>query len=304
MIAPVFALPAPSPSKHDDSSVIKQTQLLLQNAPEKLESRITYFSEKFLGIKYVFRSFGEGPSGDIQTAPLYHFNSFDCVNYIELVLALSFSKNISELNNYILKIRYENQMVNFKSRNHISETDWIPSNTKNGFLKDITRTVAKENTATLTSVIDRKSWMQKLQPAQLQPSKILESEILKKLKELSRYETQKIFSLDYIPKKYLLENLNLVENIPNGTIVHFLATPYQSDTILYGTQLFVYHAGFLIKKDKTNVFRSASAQKAFRKVVDFDFQAYIQEANKNDNFLGIHLLQPLPQSSIAKSRIK
>ena len=64
----------------------------LKNAP--LLERITRWSERFLGTPYGIDPAGEGTGRDQD--PLFNTCAVDCETFVEQVLALSFSKNITE----------------------------------------------------------------------------------------------------------------------------------------------------------------------------------------------------------------
>jgi hypothetical protein len=61
-------------------------------------------------------------------------DTFDCVTYVETVLALSFASNADEFQEWLRKIRYEGGRIAWERRNHYM-TGWIRSNKRAGLLR-------------------------------------------------------------------------------------------------------------------------------------------------------------------------
>ena len=74
---------------------------------------------EYLGAKYVADPLGEGRGYDAD--PLIRKDAFDCVTFVETSLANGKLKNLN-------KIRYKDGDVNFLSRNHFIESDWLENN--------------------------------------------------------------------------------------------------------------------------------------------------------------------------------
>ena len=85
--------------------------------------------EKYLGISYCLDPLGEEKLPDID--PLIRFDAFDCVTFVETVLA---DGNEDKLT----KIRYKNAQVSFFNRNHFIESDWLKNNADSQMRKQIT----------------------------------------------------------------------------------------------------------------------------------------------------------------------
>ena len=63
-------------------------------------------------------------------------NAFDCVTYIESILALARSGTYDEFAKWLRKIRYERGRVAWNRRNHYI-TGWIRSNTREGIVRPV-----------------------------------------------------------------------------------------------------------------------------------------------------------------------
>ena len=94
-------------------------------------SRIEVLSRHFLGRPYKTNSLiGSADTAEAFTASL---DGFDCVTYIEIVLALSRASNVDEFTKWLRKIRYDRGRIQWERRNHYS-TLWIRNNIREGII--------------------------------------------------------------------------------------------------------------------------------------------------------------------------
>jgi hypothetical protein len=110
-------------------------------------SRIDVLSRHFVGQPYQSNPLiGSSETPEVFTVSL---DSFDCVTYVETILALSLSSSVDEFIQWLRKIRYEGGRIDWERRNHYM-TGWIRSNVRAGALRrpalNGIRTVAKERT--------------------------------------------------------------------------------------------------------------------------------------------------------------
>ena len=107
--------------------------------------RIEVLSRQFIGQPYRINPLiGSAETPEIFVASL---DAFDCVTYLETVLALSLASTADEFTAWLRKVRYEGGRIAWKRRNHYM-TGWIRSNVRAGAvhrpaLPDV-RMVAKE----------------------------------------------------------------------------------------------------------------------------------------------------------------
>lgn len=95
-------------------------------------SRIDALSRHLLGRPYQPNPLiGSADIAEVFTASL---DGFDCVTYIETVLALARAANFDELVEWLRKIRYESGLIQWQRRNHYM-TRWIRNNVRNGILR-------------------------------------------------------------------------------------------------------------------------------------------------------------------------
>src|SRR5688572_1786832 len=88
-------------------------------------ARIDFLSAQFLGRPYVINPLiGSPTEPEVFVASL---DAFDCVTYVETVLALARASNTDAFVEELRKIRYENGKVEWQRRNHYM-TGWIRNN--------------------------------------------------------------------------------------------------------------------------------------------------------------------------------
>ena len=203
---------------------------------------------EYLGAKYVADPLGEGYGYDAD--PLIRKDAFDCVTFVETSLANGKLKNLN-------KIRYKDGDVNFLSRNHFIESDWLENNA------DLVENVSSKygDVAVRHVIIDKQNWLR----------------VVHKMD--SEFPVREI-DLEYIP----YEKLGRI-NTDDALIVLFITgNSNKSGTI--GTDLAVVHVGFLLPN---GVLRHASSQ--YGRVMDVDFYEYVAARAKNKNNIGVTLVE-------------
>ncbi|MCB9672193.1 MAG: DUF1460 domain-containing protein [Alphaproteobacteria bacterium] len=100
-----------------------------------LAERIDAISGSLLGADYVLDPLGEG-SG-IDPDPTVRYDAFDCLTYVEEVLALSLAPDVDQAAAIRMALRYEGE-VDYAHRKHFMELQWIPDAVRDGWLVDTT----------------------------------------------------------------------------------------------------------------------------------------------------------------------
>lgn len=203
---------------------------------------------EYLGAKYVADPLGEGRGYDAD--PLIRKDAFDCVTFVETSLANGKLKNLN-------KIRYKDGDVNFLSRNHFIESDWLENNA------DLVENVSSKygDVAVRHVIIDKQNWLR----------------VVHKMD--SEFPVREI-DLEYIP----YEKLGRI-NTDDAMIVLFITgNSNKSGTI--GTDLAVVHVGFLLPN---GVLRHASSQ--YGRVMDVDFYEYAAVRAENKDNIGVTLVE-------------
>ena len=97
-------------------------------------SRVDLLSRHFLGLPYKPNPLiGSADTAEVFTASL---DGFDCVTYIETILALARAANADDFIEWLRKIRYEQGRVQWKRRNHYM-TVWIRNNVREGIIRPV-----------------------------------------------------------------------------------------------------------------------------------------------------------------------
>lgn len=107
-------------------------QLLTKAASLRTVSeRVSFFACEFIGCRYKPNPLiGSVSEAEVFTASL---DRFDCVTYIETVLALARAATVEQFANNLRQLRYAGGQVNWKSRNHYMTT-WIRNNARAGII--------------------------------------------------------------------------------------------------------------------------------------------------------------------------
>jgi len=97
-------------------------------------SRVDVLSRHFLGQLYQPNPLiGSADTPEVFTAV---FDGFDCVTYIETIVALSRAANVDDFIKCLRKIRYEHGLIRWERRNHYMSL-WIRNNVREGIIKPI-----------------------------------------------------------------------------------------------------------------------------------------------------------------------
>lgn len=198
-----------------------------------IKERVRFLTALFVNNKtpYVIDPLGEGPEGVVSQGPLYRFDGFDCTTFVETVLALSRSSTPEEFKTLMNRIRYKDGIVSYQTRNHFPSVDWIPNNTKAGFVRDITVLVGGDQTRWSETLIEKENWFSMKGP---------------EFAEMGKGFGKEMGRLPYLAKADLL-NASLVDRIPSGTIFHVVRPNWNLRAVI-GTDLDVSHMGFLIRE--------------------------------------------------------
>jgi hypothetical protein len=97
-------------------------------------SRVDTLSRHFIGYSYKPTPLiGSADTAEVFTASL---DGFDCVTYIETILALACASNVDDFIDWLRKIRYEQGRIEWERRNHYMAL-WIRNNVREGIIKRV-----------------------------------------------------------------------------------------------------------------------------------------------------------------------
>jgi hypothetical protein len=285
------ALPRESDFDTDITTVYKTLPPSLPTH-KKLE-KISLF---FIGRPYKFGPLGEGEKGQYNQNPLYRTDGFDCLTYVETVLALTYASNLEEFKPTINKLRYKTNQPKFTERNHFMSADWNNANNRKGLVKDITLEIKDTNSEPVAllarTIIDKPSWYKHFKasdlalndPSQNKTHLILLHSEAKKMKEEPA-------ATPYIPLTVLLNkkgeaNGYLFSQIPNGSIIE-IVRPNWSLKDKIGTNLNVSHLGFAFRENNQLMFRHASTTE--KKVITLPLEKYLARFLSSPTVKGINI---------------
>ncbi|MFY7929498.1 MAG: N-acetylmuramoyl-L-alanine amidase-like domain-containing protein [Oligoflexus sp.] len=157
--------------------------------------------------------------------------SYDCMTYVETVMALYLATKDESASALLNRIRYFEGKREEALRKHFVETDWISDNQRLGFVTDITRKIMP-TAPSLSAWIDKSAWFRKVHPKFAQAFEA--SSLPKKINA----------TLDYIPLEVLLP---LVGKIPDGAIIIFIQNDVNKLLDTIKTPLIVGHMGLAVK---------------------------------------------------------
>ena len=133
-------------------------------------SRIEVLSRHFLGRPYkVNPLIGSANTAEVFTASL---DGFDCVTYIETVVALARASNVDYFIECLRQIRYEQGRIEWERRNHYM-TGWIRNNVRAGIVKPLSipavPVVTKERVLNVVAGLDAQRTRLKCVPKRAVP---------------------------------------------------------------------------------------------------------------------------------------
>ena len=133
------------------SSSRRRLQKLLSTAQSKRSAgaRIEAVSRQFLGFPYSRTLIGSAQQPEVFVASL---NRFDCVTYIETVLAIASASNASQFSEFLRHLRYDRGRVAWGKRNHYM-THWIRNNTRNRSVRRIAARIPGSAKTRLLNVV-------------------------------------------------------------------------------------------------------------------------------------------------------
>lgn len=116
-----------------------------------LGQRIERLSARLLDRPYAVDPLGGGPGRrEVLTAAL---DGFDCVTYVETVLALALARTPAGFRQWLRRLRYRGGRLTWTTRHHYM-TGWARENAARGLVADLTRgagTVARARTLTVVA---------------------------------------------------------------------------------------------------------------------------------------------------------
>jgi len=249
------------------------------HAMPALSSRVDAASAAFLTTPYVNDPLGEGPGAKPDPDPTVRYDGVDCVTYVEEVLALSQAPSIDEAEKLLQHIRYIGDQVAYTDRNHFMESEWIPSNEKKGFVKNVTAQVGGADVIHDVRTFTPEQWKARSDALQLES-------LPENRRPLGKFDLVAL-PLDKVEAH--------AAAIPEGSIV---VVAHKSDD---KTSNRYSHLGFVVRHDGQVYVRHASSLK--KQVIEDTLAEFVAKNRKYKDWpvSGFVFLQPLAPAMGAKS---
>lgn len=278
-------------------------QLLAMN----LLSRITIITKLLLDRSYQLEPLGEGAQGKYSTLPLYRADQFDCVTFVDTVIALSHAGNFEQFKQLMLKIRYSNQQIDYTQRTDwFTESEWNPHLQRLGYLQDITLNFIDERkritAEKITTTINKPDYYTQKILADLNLPDLSDSEAQQLLTELraegKKFTTQPS-ALFYIPFAKLFDaeekqNETVWKQFPALSVIEIVrpnwrpVNPKDKQTD-YGTHLNISHMGIAINVSNEPIFYHASTGNGIVKLPLVDYLRSLLNDERPAPISGIHV---------------
>lgn len=249
-------------------------------------ARIDYLTTLFMEKPYISAPQGEGANTSIDQAPLYRFDAFDCVTFMNNILALALSNDLISFQKNLLRINYYHAKPLFENRFHFMSIDWNPQNQKNKIVVDVTEKISGKNGEAIVDFaqgeIDRPGWF--LKQADNKKSdvlRVLAAQVKKEWVSLPYLPLTQLFDQNKNPNDFLFQQIQSVSIIE-------IVRPNWALKEKIGTDLHVSHVGFAVR-DADNVlwFRHASSE--LKKVVSVRFSDYLADCTDSPTIKGINV---------------
>lgn len=255
--------------------------------------RVLGIGKKFLGVPYLASPFGEGPSGKYDRSPLSRFDGFDCTTFVETVTAMALSDSKGDFQTTLNHIRYKDGDVEFTSRNHFTDLDWIPHNVRAGFYRDVTESVAPGRTMIANALVDKRAWYEMMPESRVHVPGISEDDKKRLLAELHdeglRYSPEEA-TVPYVPLTALFApgGGKLFDAIPSGSVIN-IVRPNWDMVKEIGTHLNISHQGFAVRENGVLYFLEAS--EVYGKVSMVPLADYLRQCLDSPTIKGIDVLE-------------
>lgn len=256
---------------HDSESVLSQPHVttapdLNRSVHVALELKLIESSASLLGKPYAVSPLGE--SSGIDADPLVRYDKFDCTTYVETSLALALASDSTEVVSYMNRIRYKDGKVDFMTRNHFTNVDWVKNNL--WLFREATLNFYPELAHRQSTLIQKKNWFDKNFNLKFDGG-------------------DEVSVLNYLSFDELKKNPSLLNQLPSLVIFNLVRKNW-SLVAKIGTDLDISHQGFILRTEKGFVARHASQRHQI--TMEQPIDVFIAEMQKTSNtVVGIQILK-------------
>ncbi len=192
---------APPPGPPFDEGVLPEelARIALEVRDRPIGERMAAISAPLMGTPYLIDATGEG--GEIDPDPPARYDAFDCLTFVEEIMALALAPDPRSAPAIRNDLRWgHGRDRSYENRHHFMLEQWIPAAIENGYLTDITHTLGETHRVRKTVTAKTWQWWKKRELFKLPDSKLPTGD----------YELQVLS---------LAEALLVAEDIPDGALI-------------------------------------------------------------------------------------
>ncbi len=196
---------------------------------------------------------------------IYNLDGFDCVTFVDSVLAFSKAENYEDFISTIKELGYYDSIVKFQQRRHFAIADHFSQQPQ--YFKNITDSITNKPLTTRTVEINRSAFFEK----------VFKKKNIKVKPEILRmsYAAFPSYDENYIKQKFM-NKIFIIGFLPSQQKLQAIRTAIASDVD-------ISHLGFMVVRNDAVYLYHA---KLGDKVVEVKLKDYIEEKIKSDAFDG------------------
>ena len=244
---------------------------------DAMGKNLVFFGKKFIGYPYIKKPLETKkpiPQKKIQEGLVVNLKKFDCISFIEQIIALNFTyenstHSFSTFKNHLRTIRYRNGVIEYPERLHYF-TDWIFEMEQNGWGKNITQEIGGELYENPVSIMTQKK------------------ELYPQMQDITYYTSiQKVEASLNKRKHYYIPKHKIAfceKKMKAGDVIGITALPHSAIDVL--------HTGFIVFQNGRAYMLHASSEFYKVMITDVPLETYLEEHKK---FSGIIVMRVLPK---------
>ena len=271
-------------------SLMIQKHATINNANQRLK----HYCKALMNRTYLRWCVGDGPHGLYNQKPMYRTDYFDCVTWVNTLLALLHAQDIHEFIALYLNQQYRGPCC-FLNRNYFMESHWIKANIQDQRIHELSNQLSQKWRLPIqhaSTIIDIPAWLKHHKAEDihlLQPNATNIQQRLLRLHAYAKLTRPINNNLSYFYIDHLLQ-LTPKDFINLPPIIAMVVRPNWDVRNLIGTHLNISHLGIcLTKKNQTIAFYHASSE--HKQVVEVNFFDYLEFCkNKIPSVQGFHFI--------------
>ncbi|MBX3708486.1 MAG: DUF1460 domain-containing protein [Gammaproteobacteria bacterium] len=275
-------------ARHQIEKILKN---LDSHRKQTRDQQVTFITQQLINIPYMqMNGMGEGDwqptsqvykpgAAHVKQNPVYRLDGLNCQTFVQVVMALLHSNNVSQFDRNYLKISYGaagnplGEIVHYYNRNNFVDADFNPVNQHNGWLVDATSNgVLAPYSKTIYANITRQKWFSYQQQNLAENVLVLNHSIGQAMAKrfTTVYSTLNFphfdsehLAISYIPKESLAIRQTDGSFKPNQQLLDKIPTPSVAEIVrdvkkwnlygikikdIIGSELTISHIGLLYRQ--------------------------------------------------------